>query len=600
MIQSNIDLIKQLKEQLSQDSCLPKEPFIKLGEGRAPTLNYNIPQTASFTTYAPQFVKGLSGEMFQEHTKTPVKGNYFDTVKELDAAGLKARFAQAVQLQRTDDVVLDGGLVRRYMNVGKSNLQGASLSSSAAKEIINQTLKQADSRLVADTIPSPDSPPLIQDANALNEIQLANIAAEGLQPMVIERMGGFQTKMALLQRPGSIVPYFSIIEEYTTSAFLGDYGAGRTINTFSLLPAEKTTITVKTYKDSLVTKAYSENVLDSFSESSTDDLERNIENESGYTDSNTSGTGETNTTTRAANVSASVKGGFLKIFSFSASGGYQSGSSNSTTNSASATRAASVRSVNNALDKHVANSNANRQVQVNTSTTETVHEGEETSTVRELVNLNKSRVLNFVFRQLLQEYITITYLSNVRFAFCNGYKDSLQVVDLEELDKLLEDNVLPEHKEKVRTTLLKNYCDIVNYKDEAISFIEAKEYKIGACVGLSEIEKFWRINRKVSDSYLVNEVTGFSISVPGPILNVQKQTLKTSSVVVDALLGQGEALDCYGMKTQDAAAISEQLKNLALVQQMELVDAVADPIERAKAYKQIFGSCCDTPQTQII
>ena len=79
-----------------------------------------------------------------------------------------------------------------------------------------------------------------------------------------------------------------------------------------------------------------------------------------------------------------------------------------------------------------------------------------------------------------------------------------------------------------------------------------------------------------------------------------KKMKKTSSTVVDAFLGQGEALDCFNMKAQDAVAIGEQLKNLETLQQLEAIQSITDPTQRAEMYKKVFGSCCDTPQTQII
>ncbi len=57
------------------------------------------------------------------------------------------------------------------------------------------------------------------------------------------------------------------------------YGMGRVVKTFTLLPGEKTTITVKTYKDVKTTKSRSENVLDSYSESSANDLENLVQGE---------------------------------------------------------------------------------------------------------------------------------------------------------------------------------------------------------------------------------------------------------------------------------------------------------------------------------
>lgn len=380
---------------------------------------------------------------------------------------------------------------------------------------------------------------------------------------------------------------------------MGDYGAGRTIKTFSLLPGEKTTITVKTYKEKNSTKSHSENVLDSFSESSTNELEKLIENETGLSSNSTTESSSSSSKTRKGNVGGNVGVSLFGIVNIGVNGGYEGGSSTSSTNSYSGTRASNVRSVNKALDKHISSSNANRSIDINTSSSDSYTEGEETATIREIVNINKSRVLNFVFRQLLQQYVTITYLSNIKVAFCNGYEESLRVVDLEELDILLEDTIQPGMIEQVRQTILKHYCTVFNYKDDPIPFVEKVTYNIGECVDLNEEETFWRIRKNITDSWQADE-GGLEISVKGPILNVATHTLKTSSTVVDAFLGQGEALDCYNMKIQDADAIKSQISNIELLQQLETIQNIDDPAQRAEMYKKVFGSCCDTPQTQII
>lgn len=43
-----------------------------------------------------------------------------------------------------------------------------------------------------------------------------------------------------------------------------------------------------------------------------------------------------------------------------------------------------------------------------------------------------------MFRQLLQKYITITYLSDVKVAYSNGHPKSFRIVSLSELDLLLQ------------------------------------------------------------------------------------------------------------------------------------------------------------------
>ena len=68
-------------------------------------------------------------------------------------------------------------------------------------------------------------------------------------------------------------------------------------------------------------------------------------------------------------------------------------------------------------------------------------------------------------------------------------------------------------------------------------------------------------------------------------------------MIVDALLGQGEALDCYNQQLQEAAVVAAQLANRKIEQAIAVIDAIADPAEKARLYNNVFGTCCSTPQT---
>lgn len=193
-------------------------------------------------------------------------------------------------------------------------------------------------------------------------------------------------------------------------------------------------------------------------------------------------------------------------------------------------------------------------------------------------------------------FSTSPMVAGLPAAFCNGYSESLRIVEVEELENLLEDVVKPENIATVREKLLKPYCSVWNYEDDPIDFIETVEVDYGTCIGTPSSETFWRIKKGVEDTYTAG---GLEIRVPGPILNVSTHTLKTSSVVADAILGQGEALDCYNMKLQDASAVAEQLKNLSTVQQIALIEEITDPTQRAELYKRVFGNCCDVAQNII-
>jgi hypothetical protein len=368
-------------------------------------------------------------------------------------------------------------------------------------------------------------------------------------------------------------PQFMIVEEYKVASFLGQYGLGRVLRTFSLLPGEKTTIRMKTYKEISSVRTQSENILDSQTKESAEELERLAQEEQGNTSNST--------TSKSASLNLS--------FSVPIIGGGGSASiSNSTT------RTTNAQSLSKALDKHVNKSNSNRQVQINTSTTETAKDTEENSIEREIVNVNKSRVLNFIFRQLQQEFVNITYLANIKIAFHTGIQDSLRVVSLEELSDLLDEVVdastYPQNRTNVEKKLLKHYVRVKNHNNKLVNFIQKAEDKFyypTPDTMLPESTKYWR-KADVTDDFSEN---GVNAIVDGVILNVQKTTLKTSSVLVEALLGQADALDCFNLQIQDSESqkgymeLQERAKRLTIEENRAANehDKVAAEVEKLEA-----------------
>jgi hypothetical protein len=106
-----------------------------------------------------------------------------------------------------------------------------------------------------------------------------------------------------------------------------------------------------------------------------------------------------------------------------------------TTNSA---REATAKNVSNAVEKHVSKASAKRDVQVNTSYESKAETGEQQSVTRELANINVGRTLNFVFRQMNQEFLTLLHLVDVRVAFFNGDPVATREVTLPQLASLLD------------------------------------------------------------------------------------------------------------------------------------------------------------------
>ncbi len=72
------------------------------------------------------------------------------------------------------------------------------------------------------------------------------------------------TNYKIVKKPENPKPSITLVESYRLTSFLGDYGAGRTIKTFSLLPGEKTKISIKTYKKTEQEFKQSSSILDSF------------------------------------------------------------------------------------------------------------------------------------------------------------------------------------------------------------------------------------------------------------------------------------------------------------------------------------------------
>jgi hypothetical protein len=414
------------------------------------------------------------------------------------------------------------------------------------------------------------SSPKAQATTRFEVSTVGNAIAAGLRPVATEHFGG-RIDIAYLPKPAAAKPRIYVIEEYRVASYLGRYGAGKTVGTFSLLPGEKTTITVRTYEDRTESSTEAQNILDSFSEESAEEFENTLQEETGSSEENSTSFGASTSAELGADVN------LLGIV------GVDAGGSAETEVDTSTTRQSFANAITSSLEKHVASTSSHREVQVNTSTSQSVSSGEEQSIVRTLENINRSRVLNFVMRQLQQEYLTLTYLANVKFLYTNGYPESAEMVELPELHRLLESKLEPERVKPAFARLLKPYCSVYNHVDRRFSFLEKVTESFADCPFAEPGETFtyWRRSRDMADEYQ-------GIVVPGVILKVTTSILQTPSVIAEALLGQGEALDQYNRDLQQAAVEASQLENERVELGLETLRAVADPVQRAAAFAQVF------------
>ena len=74
------DLLRSIEDSLQHVSCLPKEPFMKLGQGQAPILNYSLEQKSAFSSYG-HFQIDIEDKKFKANAIPP--NNIFDQVKDM-------------------------------------------------------------------------------------------------------------------------------------------------------------------------------------------------------------------------------------------------------------------------------------------------------------------------------------------------------------------------------------------------------------------------------------------------------------------------------------------------------------------------------------
>jgi hypothetical protein len=544
---------------MEKTSCNPREPLSRLDEnGSASILNYNLPQATTYDVVS--FIRlDIPDKLFKATEKKPPRGNYWD------------RFdAENRRLDLTPERI--GSVLNGKLYSSLTELMDTGLNFTAKEIPTSSGVKFKAANLTVSTT-----------TTTFATEYTANKIAEGFRPQLVRRASGKQA-LVFQPRPTRVRPAIYLVMKMKMASYLGDYGAGQTLSTFSLLPGEKTTIQIRDYRHNETTKATSQSVLDSYSESAMEDLQTTVEASTATSVESS----ETDTDTMAANTGgeAGVNLGFVKL---GGSAGAEASSVNTTTEAVSQ----QVNTLNSAVSHHVQTADTQRQIEINTDVSETAVSETEVTTTRTLENINRSRVLNFVFRQLLQEYYTITYLDDVSLFYANGYDTSRKTGTLSSMENLLRAVLLNAGAvEQVKNDIYVHLCNIPDWTGTRTPFIEQVAEKHANCINPGKSEKpitYVRKRRGLRQTYKDKVVDGI-------ILNVTHRVLRTPAVIVDALLGQGEALDCYNQHLQEAAFDGAHLANRKLEQALAVIDAVDDPAEKARLYNHVFGTCCPVPQ----
>ena len=543
-----------------KSSCIQREPLSKLEEnGSAAILNYNLPQATSYEVVS--YIRlDVDPKLFRPREQQAPKDSYWD---RLDAE------KKNKQLNLDKIAAVLGG--KAYSPLAE--LQNVGLN-------IGARTRATKAGLVFKAANIPVTTQSVEAAAGF----IANRIDEGFLPHLYRRPSGRQG-LRFLRRPKRPRPSLYLCLRMRMSTYLGDYGAGQTLSTFSLLPGEKTVIEVRDYRHNEETRSASKSVLDSYSESAMDELQTTVEERTEQTES----TSETDSFTLGAsgNTNASVTLGVVEL------GGAMSGNASTVSTTVEAVNL-QVSSLTSSVDHHVQTADTARQIEINTGTTSTEVGESEKTTTRTLENVNRSRVLNFVFRQLLQEFYSVTYLHDVSLVYSNGYPDSRRSGTLSSVETLLRAVLIDEKAvQRIKNRIYEHLCNIPDHTGARVSFIEPVREVLKNCIDSSAPPTEVSYVRKRQD--LVQRYKDRSFK--GIVLDVSHRIMRTPAVIVDALLGQGEALDCYNQELQEAAYTSAHLKNRQSEQAIAILEAIADPAEKARLYKKVFGDCCDSPQS---
>jgi hypothetical protein len=389
----------------------------------------------------------------------------------------------------------------------------------------NVRLTGAVLRLKESPNPGPvltSSVPLTPELASLDPESVADALASGKRLNIYKSLFGPLT-YCYIDEPKKADPGIYLVESYRLSSFLGDYGAGRILETLSLLPGEKTTISLKTFRKTQTQAKQATSVLDSFTQECANEFENSVQEEQ------------------------SDKREYEKSFEYhaeasgSASWGWGSAkASGGVKGSTNSSREEFSKNVSNATAKHSARASAKRDVTINKSYEVTEEEGEETSIVREIENINLSRTLNFVFRQMNQEFFTLLHLVDVRVAFFNGFAETRREVSLPELDSLLDEYIVAGKRKRFRDAVSDALSAIFDFEGNVVTDLARTRTVDG--------DQYLAVDTDKESTY---KNGGRTIKVPGIIVSVRTSVMRTEGVIVEAMLGQADALDDYAQRLQE-------------------------------------------------
>ena len=390
-------------------------------------------------------------------------------------------------------------------------------------------------------------------------------------------------------------PRLALVETWEIRSYLGDYGLGRTLQTFSLLPGERTTITIETWRTESAVREDASSIFDS------SDIA--AQSRFGSTVSAQTGAGFQDQGGWAGSASTSAKGSFSILY------GLVSASADPFDAAASANHQESSQRWSNNLSQsaseHVSQVNNSRVQAVQSTSQTTTASGSATTTVRDIANTNLRRVLNFVFRELNQTYETYVVLRDIQVAFFNGNPGSLEIAPLPEIQRFLNKYIVPAHQEEVARYILSLCAQRIDVTNGLVNTLQVGERPDGKRYQWEDVQLNERGVLDFDDNptsgayrwrFKPGNLTADARRVDGLITDKSSVVLRTDNMVVEALLGQADALDPYASALQALDLEKRDADRRKVADPLAIVQAAEGNDNKIDAWQKLFP---DEPEVEV-
>ncbi|QEE16965.1 hypothetical protein DSAG12_02796 [Promethearchaeum syntrophicum] len=450
--------------------------------------------------------------------------------------------------------------------------------------------KGADSSNIFITTFFPDNS---QEKRYPTENEIADLKKMGYVPRLLKNFAG-EYEIRFIKSQEELDPRIFIVEEYTVSVFPGDFGTGKTIDTFSLLPLEKTQFRMKKWSTSKKTKNTSTSVLENLNTESSDSFQKELEGE-------LNASSESQRTTEVyASASASASGGWGPV---SASVGVEAGASAGF----SENRKNSVKSISKSMGNHTSQKNQSRENSITQDVSEEREEGEEELSIREIQNPNENRVVNYVFREMYQQYISIIHLTDVKIAYGTGFSQDYKEVPIHEIDSLINSifrdgydlKLCSEIRKIIKDRIFENFSYVLDYRNRPFNVIEpimmpgtddvpTGKYRFNSQPFYKYVLDRIKENEKEKGNYDDILKARIDHGVNGIILDTFSTSMKTDQILVDSVLGKGNVLDEYSLAQRIETIRRLQVENALLESTVEIKKHLSESLSNVASPEKVF------------